>query len=201
MYIATCIMQLGYTRTNGVIAYNQSDKSFPLLTPARAKKMIDAGELKGVLWEKNEDTGQLEFIPDKEGFNLENIMVLSGLTYRPLHETVGETIQNSIYSVVRVIEDDDRTLYEVVSNTFQRICLSDVQLVGLNEITTVGGINIDKNGDIRVLDGVIIEKKSTLSDAYDASSSTEKKARISRRVGDSEDKPSNTKRKQHTRKK
>lgn len=194
-------MQLGYTRTNGVIAYNQSDKSFPLLTPARAKKMIDAGELKGVLWEKNEDTGQLEFIPDKEGFNLENIMVLSGLTYRPLHETVGETIQNSIYSVVRVIEDDDRTLYEVVSNTFQRICLSDVQLVGLNEITTVGGINIDKNGDIRVLDGVIIEKKSTLSDAYDASSSTEKKARISRRVGDSEDKPSNTKRKQHTRKK
>ncbi len=201
MYIATCIMQLGYTRTNGVIAYNQSDKSFPLLTPARAKKMIDAGELKGVLWEKNEETGQLEFIPDKEGFNLENIMVLSGLTYRPWHETVGETIQNSIYSVVRVIEDDDRTLYEVVSNTFQRICLSDVQLVGLNEITTVGGINIDKNGDIRVLDGVIIEKKSTLSDTYDASSSTEKKARISRRVGDSEDKPSNTKRKQHTRKK
>ena len=201
MYIATCIMALGYTRTNGIIAYNQSDKSFPLLTPARAKKMIDDGELKGVLWTKNPDSEQLEFVPDKEGWNLGNIMVLSGLTYRPWHETVGETIQNSIYSVVRIFKDNDRTLYEVVANTFQRISLNAVQLIELSNITDIGGVIID-NEDIRALDGVIVEKKQPAVVEQAETEKPEKKPRVSRRATtDSGTKTAGTKRKPSTKKK
>ncbi len=202
MYIATAIMALGYTRTNGVIAYNQGDKSFPLLTPARAKKMIDAAELKGLLWEKNEDTGQLEFIPDKEGWNLGNIMVLSGLTYRPWHEDIGETVQNTIFSVVRVIEDES-TSYEVVSNTFQRLeGLTETQIRGLASITEVGGIVIDEDDNIQILDGVIVEKKQPAVVEQAETERPEKKPRVSRRAtGDSGSKTAGTKRKQSTKKK
>ncbi len=202
MYIATCIMALGYTRTNGIIAYNQCDKSFTLLTPARAKKMIDVGELKGVLWTKNPDSEQLEFVPDKEGWNLGNIMMLSGLTYRPWHEDVGETVQNTIFSVVRVVEDDS-TSYEVVSNTFQRLeGLTETQIRELASITEVGGIVIDDDDNIQILDGVIVEKKQPAVAEQAETERPEKKPRVSRRAtGDSGSKTAGTKRKQSTKKK
>ncbi len=202
MYIATAIMALGYTRTNGVIAYNQSDKSFPLLTPARAKKMIEAKELKGLIWTKSPDNEQLEFIPDKEGWNLGNIMVLSGLTYRPWHEDIGETVQNTIFSVVRVIEDES-TSYEVVSNTFQRLeGLTETQIRELASITEVGGIVIDDDDNIQILDGVVVEKKQPAVVEQAETERPEKKPRVSRRTTvDSGSKTASTKRKPNTKKK
>ena len=202
MYIATCIMALGYTRVNGLIAYNQSDKSFPLITPARAKKMINAGELKGVQWIKNDETGQLEFIPDVDGWKLSNIMVLSGLTYRPFYEKVGDSIQNSIYSVVRVIEKDNRKLYEVVSNTFQRIELTDIQLVGLADITEVGGVVIEENGEIRPLEGVMVDIIDSTKGEQDDTEKVERKLKGSRRLtSNTASKSSTTKRKTSIKKK
>ena len=201
MYIASCLMNLGYTRVQGVQVYNTCDKSFPLITPARARKLIDSGELKGILWVKNAETDALEFIPDKEGWNLSNIVVQSGLTHRLWKETVGQAIQNSIYSVVRVIEDGDKALYEVISNSCQRIKLTDVQLVGLADITEVGGVIIN-DGEIRVLDGVIIEKRQPTVTEQDEDGSQVKKPKTSRRDANNVGaKTSSTKKKPITKKK
>lgn len=201
MMVAVSIMALGYTRINGVIAYNPSDKSFPLLTPARAKKMVDAGELKGVLWVKNSDTGQLEFVPD-ENWGLSNIMILSGLTYRPWKEDYSSEVQNTIYSVVKFTDGEEKT-FEIVSNTFQRLeGISEKQVKELASITEVGGIIIDEDDNIHILDGVVVEKKVEPVAAQADTEKPVKKTRVSRRAtGTSETKASGTKRKATTKKK
>ena len=202
MYIATCVMALGYTRVNGLIAYNQSDKSFSLITPARARKMIDSDELKGVRWVKNNETDLFEFTPDKEGWNLGNIMVLSGLTYRPWKEDYSSEVQNTIYSVVKVTEGEEKT-FEIVSNTFQRLDgISEQQVRELASITEVGGIVIDEDDNIHILDGVVVEKKVEPVAAQADTEKPVKKEKVSRCSTDtSETKASGTKRKATTKKK
>ena len=68
---------------------------------------------------------------------------------------------NSIYTVVRIIDTDYRgRLFEVVSNTCQRIKVTEEILRGLNDITVVAGVRI--GDDIEVLDGVEYEDRRTL---------------------------------------
>ena len=65
---------------------------------------------------------------------------------------------NSIYTVVRIIDTDYRgRLFEVVSNTCQRIKVTEEILRGLNDITVVAGVRI--GDDIEVLDGVEYEDR------------------------------------------
>lgn len=201
MYIATCIMALGYTRVNGLIAYNQSDKSFALITPARARKMIDSDDLKGVRYVKNNETGQFEFIPDKEGFNLGNIMIMSGLHFYPWKEDYSSEVQNTIYSVVKVTDGEEKS-FEIVSNTFQRLDgISEKQIRELASITEVGGIVIDEDDNIQILDGVIVEKRGVPVVEQVETEKPEKKPRVSRRAtADTGSKTASTKRKQSTKK-
>lgn len=152
-------MALGYTRQQGLQAFDTSDMSFQLITPAKAKRFIDSGELKGVKWVSNPETGGIEFIPDKENWGLTNFMVLSGMTYRLLYENYENTIQNTVFSVVKQIRSSEGTKYMIVSNTCQRIELSEEQLLGLLEINEVGGIAKSENGEIHLFEGVIIEDK------------------------------------------
>ena len=160
MHIAVAVMMLGYTRTQGVVAYNNETKAFDLATPARARKMIDDKELFGIKWRKN-DSDMVEFYPDQDGWNQKDIMILSGLMYRPMiNDVPGMEIMNTIYSVSKIIYGNGKNAYEVVSNTFQRLTLSEEQLVELANITVVAGVRIE-NGIIKLCDGLPVEHVET----------------------------------------
>jgi len=160
MHIAVAIMMLGYTRTQGVVAFNSETKAFDLVTPARARKMIDDKELFGIRWKKD-DSDIVEFYPDQEGFNQSDIMILSGLSYRPmLNDIPGADVMNSIYSVAKVIKENEKNTYEVISNTFQRLTLTEEQLIELSNITVVAGIRIE-HGNIEPCEGLPVERVIT----------------------------------------
>lgn len=160
MHIAVAVMMLGYTRTQGVVAFNSETKSFDLATPARARKMIDDKDLFGIKWRKN-DSDMVEFYPDQEGWSQDDIMILSGLTYRPmLNDVPGVDVMNTMYSVSKVIRKNGKNMYEVVSNTFQRLVLTEEQIVELANITVVAGVRIE-NGIIKPCDGLPVEQANT----------------------------------------
>lgn len=140
MYYATSIMMLGYTRINGVQAYNSATREFNELTPALAKKLISQGDLVGILWKNNEEGG--EFICDVENWNQQNIPVRTACgKFRPLLNDVPGQPVNTMYTLVRVLDTDYRgRLFEVVSNTCARIKLTESQLRGLNEIQPIAGV-------------------------------------------------------------
>ena len=154
--VAINIMALGYTRIQGVQVYDSATLSFPYITPAKAKKLIDEGTLKGVRWIKNCDTGAIDFEPDAD-WNLQNITVLSGLTTRLWRENYEENVMNSIYSVVKeTVHADGNVSYTVISNTCQRLEMNAEQVKGLASITEVGGVVLE-NEEIKLCDGVIHE--------------------------------------------
>ena len=45
MFYVVSVMMLGYTRTHGLQVYDSSNRSFPEVTPATAKKLIAEGTL------------------------------------------------------------------------------------------------------------------------------------------------------------
>lgn len=162
MYYAVSVGMLGYTRIQSVVCYNSETRTFDELTPAVARKLIEQGLVKGVLWKNNEDGG--EFIPDKDGFNKENIMVRTAAAkYRPLlNDMPGQPI-NSMYNVVRVIHTDYRgTLYEIVSNRYDRIKVTEVQLRNINSLSPVAGVWFKESG-IVLDDSIKVEDRRAAS--------------------------------------
>lgn len=167
-YIALAVLGLGYTRINGVLAYDMNTKSFPELTPAQARKLIDSEELAGVLWKEKTTLEEGRFVPD-EKYGLKNILLKTGCgKYRPLLNDVPEEPVNSIYNVVRVIDTDYRgRLYEIVSNTCQRIKVKEKQLRDLAEITQVGFVTIDET-EVIAVDCVQYEDRRELNKSKQA---------------------------------
>lgn len=162
MYYAVSVGMLGYTRIQSVVCYNSETRTFDELTPAVARKMIEQGKVKGVFWKNNEDGG--EFIPDKDGFNKKDIMVRTAAAkYRPLlHDEPGQPI-NSMYNVVRVLYTDYRgTLYEIVSNRYDRIKVTEEQLRIINSIYPVAGVWITDD-NIVLADCIKIEDRRAAS--------------------------------------
>lgn len=161
MYIACSILSLGYTRIAGVQAYNIDTRAFDELTPAVARKLIKSGELLGVLWEEPKmkyEEGR--FVPDKEGFNKQNIIIKTAVgKFRPMYDDLPDQPVNSMYNIVRVIHMDYRgILYEIVSNRCDRIKVTEEQLRQLNEISPVAGVWIT-DSDIRVHEKIKIEDR------------------------------------------
>ena len=189
MNIAVAIMMLGYTRTQGVVAYNTELKSFDLVTPAKAKKMIDEKKMRGICWKYNDDR-MLEFYPDLDGWNQKDIMILSGLTYRPMiNDVPGLEVMNTMYSVSKIINEKNAKKYEVVSNTFQRLTLTDEQMRGLAEITVVAGVSIE--GDqVEACEGLIVEQVENVENKK-----TQATKKTSTRKKVEKDKPSNNRQK------
>lgn len=158
---ACSVLSLGYTRIAGVLAYNTGTRAFDELTPAVARKLIKSGELLGVLWEEpamKYEEGR--FVPDKEGFNKQNIIIKTAVgKYRPMYDDLPDQPINSMYNVVRVIRTDYRgTLYEIVSNRCDRIKVTEEQLRQLNEISPVAGVWITDT-DIRVHEAIKVEDR------------------------------------------
>lgn len=167
MYFATSIMMLGYTRINGVQAYNNVTREFNELTPAQARKLIEQGNLKGVLWKNNEDGGA--FVCDVDGWNQQEILVRTACgKFRPLVNDLPGRPINSIYTVVRVLDTDYRgRLFEVVSNTCARIKIEEQNLRELAAITTVAGVWITDTG-IDLAEDVVYEDRRAICKATDS---------------------------------
>ena len=158
MRYAVSVGFLGYTRCNNVCVYNPESRGFDDLTPAEARRYIDRKQLKGVLW-RNGDDGP-EFYPDVNGFNQKDIMIKSANKFRPmLHDVLAGNPVNSFLTVVRVLDTDYRgRLYEVVSNKYSRLKITEQNLRELNEITVIAGVWITDN-EIKVCDGVQYENR------------------------------------------
>lgn len=163
MYFAVSVGMLGYTRIQSVVCYNSATRTFDELTPAIAKHGIKTGQVKGVLWQDNgdEDENGGMFIPDKEGFNKQNIMVKTAAAkFRPLLGDLPGVPVNSMYNVVRVLHTNYRgTLYEIVSNRYDRIKVTESQLRELNNISPVAGVWFTEN-EIKIADGIKIEDRT-----------------------------------------
>ena len=157
MLYAVSVGMLGYTRIQSVVVYNSKTRAFDELTPAIARNYIKSGLVKGVVWQNNEDGGM--FLPDKD-FNQNEILVKTAAgKFRPLlHEEPGMPV-NSIYTVVRVLYTDYRgTLFEVVSNRYDRIKIPEEQLRLINAISPVAGVWISED-KIEVDESIPIEDR------------------------------------------
>lgn len=163
MLFAVSVGMLGYTRIQSVVCYNSETRAFDELTPALARRGIESGQVKGVLWQGNggEDENGGMFVPDKEGFNKQNIMVKTAAAkFRPLLSDLPGLPVNSMYNVVRVLETNYRgTLYEIVSNRYDRIKVTEQQLRNLNDISPVAGVWITEN-EIKIADGIKTEDRT-----------------------------------------
>lgn len=162
MLYAVSVMYLGYTRCQGVQALNSDTKEFLEITPAVAKRLIDQGQLKGLLWRDGEEG--IEFYCDTEGWNQVNIPVKTSCgKFRPLLNDYPGVVINSMYTVVRVIDTDYRgRLYEIVSNKCCRVKIAENNLRELAEITNVAGVWITDDG-IKVAEGVKYEDRRAAS--------------------------------------
>lgn len=204
-YVALAILGLGYTRINGILTYDTQTKSFPELTPAQARKMISSGELVGVKYNGSGLDG--EFIPDTE-FEYKNILLKTGCgKFGPYYNDIPGEPVNSIYAVVRVLDTDYKgRLYEVVSNTCQRIKITEEQLRGLAAITQVALVTITDDS-INVMECVPYEDRrkpvdAEPADAQDDSHAENESTEVKEnKTGSKSTKTSSTKRKQSTNKK
>lgn len=159
MFYCVSIMMLGYTRINGVVAYDSESKGFEELTPAVARQLIAKNMIKGIKW-KNSEGNSGEFICDLEGWNQQNIPIRTACgKFRPMLDDVPGLPINSMYTVVRVIDTDYRgRLYEIVSNKCARLKVVDKNLRELNNITNIAGVWITDD-NIRLADGIQYEDR------------------------------------------
>lgn len=155
MKTVVCRLDLGMTRVAGYTLYSEITKEFQEITPKEVKDLITHGQVNGLKLIE----GQIEL--DTECFNTRNLMVKSAVgKYRPMYNT--DSIINSMYAVVRVIENDndDGKVYEIVSNKCARVKVTPERLKMLMEIGYVAGVRL-LNGQIEVCKGVTIEDKRT----------------------------------------
>lgn len=158
MFYCVSIMMLGYTRINGVVAYDSKSKCFEEITPATARQLISKGMIKGIKWKNNDDKG--EFICDVENWNQQNIPIKTACgKFRPMLNDVPGVPINSMCTVVRVLDTDYRgRLYEIVSNKCMRIKVEEKNLRELNQISNIAGVWITDD-EIVVADGVEYEDR------------------------------------------
>jgi hypothetical protein len=168
MLYAVSIMALGFTRINGVVAYNSETREFLELTPAYARKLIDSNLLIGLKW-KNSDKGT-EFICDLEGWNQQDIPVRTACgKFRPYINDVPGVEVRSMYTLVRVLDTDYRgRLYEVVSNKACRVKLNEQAIKELNTMTNIAGLRISETGNIEFLEGVeYVDRRAKYDNNFD----------------------------------
>lgn len=161
---AVSVLMLGYTRLQGVVAYNSKTRAFDELTPAVARRYINSGDLIGLKWVKKDCYDGGEFVPDQEGFNKQNIMIKTAAgRFRPMSGDRPGLPVNSMYNVVRVIKTDYRgTLFEVVSNRYDRLKLTEEQLRGLNNVEPIAGVWIHED-NIEIASIIPIEDRTQTS--------------------------------------
>lgn len=151
MKTVICRLDLGLTRIAGYTIYNEVTREFEETTPKEVKHLIKNKEVNGL--GLNGD----EIILDAETFNMNNLMIKSGVgKFRALHDT--NKIVNCMYAVVRVIELDKGRLFEIISSKYGRIKVTSERLRILIETAHVAGVKI-VNNKIQICKGVTLEDR------------------------------------------
>jgi len=142
-------LDLGFTRVAGYLLFDPVSKEFQETTPKVVEKMVAARAVNGLIIEADG-----ELVPDKNGWNIGNIKIRSGVgNYRDLNtvDPKGDTV----YHVVRALKlDDTQTIYEVVNNKCARVFYSENQLRALAQFSWIGGVRITDEV-VELCDGVI----------------------------------------------
>lgn len=157
MKTVTCRIDLGYTRIAGYTLFDQETLEFQETTPKDVFNLMKAGQVNGLTCNEKG-----EIIPDMEKWNLDNMMIKSGVgNYR--HFNSENTKGNTIYSVVRAIDIDGvGRFYEVINNRCSRIIFKESQLVVLSQLALVGGIRVNQETEeIELCEGVKVENHSS----------------------------------------
>ena len=156
MKTVACRIDLGYTRIAGYTLFDLETLEFQETTPKEVVDLMKSGKVNGLTFD---DKG--EIVPDMERWNLNDMMIKSGVgNYRHLHSegTKGSTI----YSVVRAIDIDGvGRFYEVINNRCSRIIFKEEQLIFLSQLALVGGIKVNQDTeDVELCEGVKGENQS-----------------------------------------
>ncbi len=155
MKTVACRMDLGYTRIAGYMVYDTQTMEFNEITASRAENLVHLDAINGLTMSSDG-----EVIPDADGWNLTNLKIKSGVgNYRDFNSITpkGETI----YSVVRaVMIDNEYRLYELINNRCGRVMYTPTQLRTMMELSCVGGVRLNEQGEISLCKGVVIEDLS-----------------------------------------
>ena len=157
MKTVACRIDLGYTRIAGYTLYDTESLEFQETTPKDVEKLIHGGKVNGLAFD---DEGKV--IPDMHGWNLGNIKIKSGVgNYRNFN--TDDPRGDTVYNVVRAFDVEGMgRIYEVINNRCARKFHTGKQLVVLSQMAWVGGIMVDDDDTIVLLDGVKVEDKSNM---------------------------------------
>ena len=157
MKTVACRIDLGYTRIAGYTLYDTESLEFQETTPKDVEKLIHGGKVNGLAFD---DEGKV--IPDMHGWNLGNIKIKSGVgNYRNFN--TDDPRGDTVYNVVRAFDVEGMgRIYEVINNRCARKFYTGKQLVVLSQMAWVGGIMVDADDIIVLLDGVKVEDKSNM---------------------------------------
>lgn len=157
MKTVACRIDLGYTRIAGYTLYDTESLEFQETTPKDVEKLIHGGKVNGLAFD---DEGKV--IPDMHGWNLGNIKIKSGVgNYRNFN--TDDPRGDTVYNVVRAFDVEGMgRIYEVINNRCARKFYTGKQLVVLSQMAWVGGIMVDDDDTIVLLDGVKVEDKSNM---------------------------------------
>ena len=157
MKTVACRIDLGYTRIAGYTLYDTESLEFQETTPKDVEKLIHGGKVNGLAFD-----GEGKVIPDMYGWNLGNIKIKSGVSnYRNFN--TDDPRGDTVYNVVRAFDVEGiGRIYEVINNRCARKFYTGKQLVVLSQMAWVGGIMVDDDDNIVLLDGVKVEDKSNM---------------------------------------
>lgn len=157
MKTVACRIDLGYTRIAGYTLYDTESLEFQETTPKDVEKLIHGGKVNGLAFD-----GEGKVIPDMYGWNLGNIKIKSGVgNYRNFN--TDDPRGDTVYNVVRAFDVEGiGRIYEVINNRCARKFYTGKQLVVLSQMAWVGGIMVDDDDNIVLLDGVKVEDKSNM---------------------------------------
>ncbi len=104
MKTVVCRLDLGFTRIAGYILYDSDKMEFQEMTPKMAENLVRMNCVNGLVFDKDG-----ELVPDREGWNLGNIKIKSGVGNFRDFNTV-EPRGEKVYSVVRALRLNDDKL-------------------------------------------------------------------------------------------
>ena len=153
MKTIVCRLDLGFTRIAGYVLFDSDSKEFQEMTPRMTANLVRAHRVNGLVFDSDG-----ELVPDKNGWNLGNIKIKSGVGNFRDFNTI-EPRGEMVYSVVRAMRiDDENVIFEVINNKCARVFYTAKQLAALAQFHWVGGVEIDpENGSITACNGVVLE--------------------------------------------
>jgi len=156
MYYAVNKVSIGYTRPQGFVLYCSDSCEFLEFSTTEVLRMLKA-DGPGICGLKLID-GKIEL--DEQGFHQQNLTVKSSMSmgkYR-LMKPNGRIEGRRLHTIVKAIDTGkDGMIYEVVTNTYSRVILTEAGIRRLYDEGVIAGLWIDsKTGQITLAERIPI---------------------------------------------